>query len=77
MESDDTKQEKEASELKVKELEQKLELEKSTIKRQEVNTINYIYMYMYIYIHVYTCICYIDVGVTFESTIRTITEREG
>ena len=36
LESDDTKQEKEASELKVRELEQKLDLEKSTIKRQEV-----------------------------------------
>ncbi len=46
LETDDTKQEREASELKVRELEQKLDLEKSTIKRQEVNIDKYIEWYI-------------------------------
>lgn len=39
LESDSNRQEVEASEVRARELEQKLELEKSTIKRQEVSII--------------------------------------
>lgn len=41
LESDSNKQEVEASEVRVRELEQKLELERSTMKRQEVQYILY------------------------------------